>query len=81
MLVNRLPEIVKAYQADYKAKYGKDITEEEIAKQAKIDKATFSRYKNGLIGSVNLAVWQRLVNFFEIEGGEIFSLKPEDNDK
>lgn len=81
VLVNRLPEIVKQYQLDYKEQYGKDITEEEIAKQAKIDKATFSRYKNSLIGSVNLDVWQRLVDFFQVDGCEIFSLKPNPRDE
>ena len=75
--MNRLPEIVENYQKDYEEKHGKKITEAEIATLAGIDKATFSRYKNSLIGSVNIEVWQRLVNFFDIDGCEIFSLKPQ----
>ena len=77
MLVNKLPQLIEAYQEKTKdPKTERVITEAEIAKLAGIDKTTFSRYKNGLIGSVDLTIWQRLADFFGVDGSEIFNVSP-----
>jgi transcriptional regulator with XRE-family HTH domain len=77
MLVNRLPELIKQHQKKHKnPNTKKPYTEAEIAALAGIDKTTFSRYKNGLIGSVDLTVWQRLADFFGVDGSEIFNVSP-----
>lgn len=78
MLVNRLPQLIEAYQKKHlNPNTKKPYTEAEIAALAGIDKTTFSRYKNSLIGSVDLKVWQRLANFFEVDGSQIFNVLPE----
>lgn len=80
--MNKLPELVKQYQEKHKdPKTEKVPTEAQIATLAGIDKTTFSRYKNGLIGSVDLDVWQRLADFFKVDGSEIFNVSPNAEDK
>ena len=69
-LVNHLPELVKAYKQSHPG-----TKQEDIAIQADIHPITLSRYINSQINSVNLDVWIKLSNFFQVPGHEIFDIE------
>ena len=69
-LVNHLPELVKTYKQK-----NPEIKQEDIALQADIHPVTLSRYINSQINSVNLDVWIKLSNFFQVPGHEIFDIE------
>ena len=75
--MNKLPKLVEDYQTEHRERTGQEIYQRDIAKMAGIDVSTFSRYVNGHVGSINLDIWQRLSDFFGVEGHEIFDLTPQ----
>lgn len=74
-IVNRLPELIKAKQTEYKEKNDKDLSEVEIAVAIGVNPATLSRYKNAKVDSVNWDVWRKLCDYFGVEGHEIFDIQ------
>lgn len=80
-VVNRLPELIEAKKKEYEAKNGKLLKDMEIALQAGVDPATLSRYKKGKVDSINWEVWQKLCNYFDVAGHEIFDIQKETRHK
>ena len=74
--MNNLKSLIRAYQSKHKNPDGTTITQVQIAEKAEVDPATLSRYANNQIGSVNLEIWQKLSDFFGVDGEEIFTVKP-----
>ena len=74
--MNNLKALIRNYQEQHKNPDGTNITQVQIAEKAQVDPATLSRYANNQIGSVNLEIWQKLADFFGVEGYEIFTVKP-----
>jgi transcriptional regulator with XRE-family HTH domain len=77
MFVNKLRVLIDDYKANNRRIDGSPMTQSDIATLAGVDPATLSRYVNNQINSVNIEVWQKLANFFEVSGEEIFTVKPE----
>jgi transcriptional regulator with XRE-family HTH domain len=75
--MNNLKTLIRDYQSRNKKPDGSLLTQHEIAEMADVDPATLSRYANNQIGSINLEIWQKLVNFFGVEGYEIFNMRPD----
>lgn len=73
--VNKLPELVSAYQL----KHG--VTIKELAKAIGIHHLTLSRYTKSQMGSVEFEAWQKLADFFQVDGGEIFDMLPDLEDE
>ena len=74
--MNNLKKIIREYQELHKKPDGTIITQVQIAEKAEVDPATLSRYANNQIGSVNFEIWQKLADFFGVDGEEIFTVKP-----
>lgn len=73
--MNNLKYLIRQYQATNKRADGTEYTQEDIADMAGVNVTTLSRYANNQIGSVNWEIWQKLAEFFNVEGSEIFDVR------
>ena len=72
--VNRLKALIREKQAAYKRETGKHLPQNVIAVQLGLDPTTLSLYMNSKIGSVNWEIWEKLAEYFDVEGHEIFDV-------
>jgi hypothetical protein len=77
--VNRLKALIREKQAQHKEQTGKKLPQHIIAYELGLDPSSLSEYINNRFASVSWDVWQRMVNYFGVEGHEIFDMTP-DND-
>jgi len=77
-IVNNLPELIKAKQAEHKAETGADLSELHIAVGIGINPVTLSKYKNRKVESVNWEVWKKMASYFGVSGDKIFNVLPDD---
>jgi hypothetical protein len=76
--VNRLKALIEKKQAQHKELTGKKLPQHIIAYELDLDPSTLSEYINSKSASVNWDVWQRMVNYFGVEGHEIFDMTPDE---
>jgi DNA-binding XRE family transcriptional regulator len=72
--VNKLKKLIRDKQAENKRRTGKHLSQAAIAVEMGIDPATLSEYMNDKVGSLNWDVWQKLADYFDVEGHEIFDI-------
>jgi predicted transcriptional regulator len=75
--VNRLKALVREKQAKHKAQHSKNLPQHIIAVELGLDPATLSEYMNDKVGSISWELWQRMVNYFGVQGHEIFDMTPD----
>jgi hypothetical protein len=75
--VNRLKALIQEKQAEHKKRTGRNLPQHIIAVELDLDPSTLSEYINSKSASVNWDVWQRMVNYFGVEGHEIFDMTPD----
>jgi transcriptional regulator with XRE-family HTH domain len=75
--VNKLKTLIREKQATYKRRTGKHLPQNVMAVEMGIDPATLSQYMNDKVGSVNWDVWEKLANYFDVAGHEIFEVHPD----
>jgi DNA-binding XRE family transcriptional regulator len=69
-LKNNLPKLIREYRKKYP-----HITQTDIARKIGIDPATLSQYKNSQISTINIEIWGKLSELFEVPGHEIFDFE------
>jgi hypothetical protein len=75
--VNRLKALIQEKQAEHKKRTGKNLPQHIIAVELDLDPSSLSEYINNRFASVSWDVWQRMVNYFGVEGHEIFDMTPD----
>jgi len=73
-VVNRLGELVKQEQEKLSNELGRNVPQVEVAVLIGVDPTTLNRYIKGRPDSINWSVWKRLVDYFKVEGSEIFNI-------
>ena len=76
--VNRLKTLIREKQAKHREETGRNLPQHIMAVELGLDPATLSEYINNKVASVSWDVWQRMVNYFGVEGHEIFDVTPTD---
>ena len=79
--VNRLKTLIREKQAEHKRQTGKHLPQNVIAVELGIDPATLSLYMNDKSGSISWDIWQRMIDYFGVQGHEIFDVTPTDDAK
>jgi DNA transposition AAA+ family ATPase len=76
--VNRLKALIRQKQTEYKKQTGKYLQQHAIAVEIGVDPATLSEYMNDKLKYVHWDIWQRMVNYFGVQGHEIFDMTPDE---
>jgi hypothetical protein len=72
--VNNLKILLRQKQAAHKRETGKHLPQNVIAVELGLDPTTLSLYMNNKVGSVNWEIWEKLADYFDVEGHEIFDI-------
>jgi DNA-binding XRE family transcriptional regulator len=72
-LRNNLSKLIKEYR-----KKNPETTQVDIARMIGIDPSTLSQYKNGQISTINIEIWEKLSELFQVPGSAIFEIKEEE---
>lgn len=75
--VNRLKNLIRYKQAQHKRETGKHLPQSTMAVEIGIDPATLSLYMNDKTGVINWEIWQKLADYLDVPGDEIFNVSPD----
>lgn len=75
--MNRVKELVEEYKKTHRREDGTELTQKDIAELMGVDPSILSRYMRGYTSRVDFDVWQRMANFFKVDGSKVFNVTPD----